>query len=227
MRTSRTEPLRPTALRRRPVHRRSTAALLAAAPTAHAADTPLRDLATAKGKVIGTAVTGSKLTGTYGDIAGRPVQLAHPGQRHEVGHRRAHPGHLQLGRGRPDRRLRPGPQPAGARPHPGLAQPEPELADQRHLDAAQLSTPPPGPHHHRSHPLQGQAGRLGRGQRALQRGRHLPLDALVQRPRRRLHRPGPDLGARRRPDAPSSTSTTTTSRASTRRARPSTTWSSP
>ncbi len=46
------------------------AVVLFAAPAAHAADTPLRDLAAAKGKVIGTAVTGSKLTGTYGDIAG-------------------------------------------------------------------------------------------------------------------------------------------------------------
>ncbi|MFJ8597391.1 endo-1,4-beta-xylanase [Streptomyces shenzhenensis] len=45
-------------------------ALLAATPAAHAADTPLRDLGAAKGKAIGTAVTGSKLTGTYGDIAG-------------------------------------------------------------------------------------------------------------------------------------------------------------
>ncbi|MGW0819733.1 endo-1,4-beta-xylanase [Streptomyces sp. NPDC002845] len=54
-------------------------ALLAAAPAAHAADTPLRDLADAKGKVIGTAVTGSKLTGTYGDIAGREFNWLTPG----------------------------------------------------------------------------------------------------------------------------------------------------
>ncbi|MCZ0987440.1 endo-1,4-beta-xylanase [Streptomyces diastatochromogenes] len=47
--------------------------------TAHAADTPLRDLAAAKGKVIGTAVTGSKLTGTYGDIAGAQFSSLTPG----------------------------------------------------------------------------------------------------------------------------------------------------
>ncbi len=41
------------------------------APAAHAADPPLRDLAAAQGKVVGTAVTGSELTGTYGDLAGR------------------------------------------------------------------------------------------------------------------------------------------------------------
>ncbi|MEU1406261.1 endo-1,4-beta-xylanase [Streptomyces sp. NPDC005728] len=47
--------------------------------TAHAADTPLRDLAAAKGKVIGTAVTGSKLTGTYGDLAGAQFSSLTPG----------------------------------------------------------------------------------------------------------------------------------------------------
>ncbi|MFI5553250.1 endo-1,4-beta-xylanase [Streptomyces sp. NPDC051738] len=52
---------------------------LLTAPAAHAADTPLRDLAAAKGKVIGTAVTGSKLTGTYGDIAGREFNALTPG----------------------------------------------------------------------------------------------------------------------------------------------------
>ncbi|MEU6348964.1 endo-1,4-beta-xylanase [Streptomyces sp. NPDC047072] len=54
-------------------------ALLAAAPVAHAADTPLRDLAAAKGKVIGTAVTGSKLTGSYGDLAGAQFNSLTPG----------------------------------------------------------------------------------------------------------------------------------------------------
>ena len=54
-------------------------ALLVAAPASHAADAPLRDLADAKGKVIGTAVTGSKLTGTYGDIAGREFNSLTPG----------------------------------------------------------------------------------------------------------------------------------------------------
>ncbi|MEV7388474.1 MULTISPECIES: endo-1,4-beta-xylanase [unclassified Streptomyces] len=46
---------------------------------AHAADTPLRDLAAAQGKVIGTAVTGSKLTGTYGDLAGSQFSSLTPG----------------------------------------------------------------------------------------------------------------------------------------------------
>lgn len=53
--------------------------LLLTAPSASAADTPLRDLADAKGKVIGTAVTGSKLTGTYGDIAGAQFNWLTPG----------------------------------------------------------------------------------------------------------------------------------------------------
>ncbi|MEU6535032.1 endo-1,4-beta-xylanase [Streptomyces sp. NPDC047000] len=57
----------------------TAAALLLTAPAAHAADTPLRDLASAKGKVIGTAVTGSKLTGTYGDIAGAQFSSLTPG----------------------------------------------------------------------------------------------------------------------------------------------------
>ncbi|MFF9816931.1 endo-1,4-beta-xylanase [Streptomyces sp. NPDC014006] len=59
----------------------AAAALLAlgAAPSAHAADPPLRDLAAAQGKVIGTAVTGSELTGTYGDITGREFGSLTPG----------------------------------------------------------------------------------------------------------------------------------------------------
>ncbi|CAL9533903.1 endo-1,4-beta-xylanase [Streptomyces sp. enrichment culture] len=55
------------------------AALLVAAPAAQAADAPLRDLAHAKGRAIGTAVTGSKLTGTYGEIAGREFNWLTPG----------------------------------------------------------------------------------------------------------------------------------------------------
>ncbi|MFJ3893218.1 MULTISPECIES: endo-1,4-beta-xylanase [unclassified Streptomyces] len=55
------------------------AVMLFAAPAAHAADTPLRDLAAANGKVIGTAVTGSRLTGTYGDIAGAQFSSLTPG----------------------------------------------------------------------------------------------------------------------------------------------------
>jgi endo-1,4-beta-xylanase len=39
----------------------------------------LRDLGAAKGKVIGTAVTGSKLTGSYGDIAGGQFGSLTPG----------------------------------------------------------------------------------------------------------------------------------------------------
>ncbi|MFI1563997.1 endo-1,4-beta-xylanase [Streptomyces sp. NPDC020490] len=55
------------------------ALMLFTAPAAHAADTPLRDLAAAKGKIVGTAVTGSKLTGTYGDIAGAQFSSLTPG----------------------------------------------------------------------------------------------------------------------------------------------------
>lgn len=54
-------------------------ALLFTAPAAHAAGTPLRDLAAAKGKLIGTAVTGSRLTGTYGDLAGAQFSSLTPG----------------------------------------------------------------------------------------------------------------------------------------------------
>lgn len=53
-------------------------ALLVTWAAAHAADTPLRDLAAAKNKVIGTAVTGSKLTGSYGEIAGSPSTRSPP-----------------------------------------------------------------------------------------------------------------------------------------------------
>ncbi|MFE1437919.1 endo-1,4-beta-xylanase [Streptomyces sp. NPDC058739] len=53
-------------------------ALLFAAPGAQAADTPLRDLAAAKGKLIGSAVNPAKLTGTYGDIAGREFNTVTP-----------------------------------------------------------------------------------------------------------------------------------------------------
>ncbi|GAA2241313.1 hypothetical protein GCM10010145_04070 [Streptomyces ruber] len=55
------------------------AALLTGATAAHAADPPLRDLADAKGKAIGTAVTGSRLTGTYGEIAGTRFNWLTPG----------------------------------------------------------------------------------------------------------------------------------------------------
>ncbi|MDT0486482.1 endo-1,4-beta-xylanase [Streptomyces doebereineriae] len=54
-------------------------ALLVPAATASAVDVPLRDLAAAKGKVMGTAVTGSKLTGTYGDLAGAQFNSLTPG----------------------------------------------------------------------------------------------------------------------------------------------------
>ncbi|MFI2430363.1 endo-1,4-beta-xylanase [Streptomyces sp. NPDC018693] len=55
------------------------ALLTAGAGPAQAADEPLRDLAAAKGRTVGTAVTGSKLTGTYGDIAGREFSFLTPG----------------------------------------------------------------------------------------------------------------------------------------------------
>ncbi|MFI1725824.1 endo-1,4-beta-xylanase [Streptomyces sp. NPDC020489] len=55
------------------------ALVTAGTTTAHAADTPLRDLAAARGKAMGTAVTGSKLTGTYGDIAGAQFNWLTPG----------------------------------------------------------------------------------------------------------------------------------------------------
>jgi endo-1,4-beta-xylanase len=55
------------------------AALLLTAPAAHAADTPLRDLGAPRGKVVGTAVTGSKLTGVYGDITGTQFSAVTPG----------------------------------------------------------------------------------------------------------------------------------------------------
>ncbi|MFJ8335632.1 endo-1,4-beta-xylanase [Streptomyces sp. NPDC094437] len=58
----------------------AVAALLIAGTTAaHAAGTPLRDLAAAHGMVMGTAVTGSKLTGTYGDLAGAQFSALTPG----------------------------------------------------------------------------------------------------------------------------------------------------
>ncbi|MGQ4333377.1 endo-1,4-beta-xylanase [Streptomyces hayashii] len=57
----------------------AAAAMLVAAPASHAADTPLRDLGAAKGKVVGTAVTGSKLTGTYGDVAAAQFSSLTPG----------------------------------------------------------------------------------------------------------------------------------------------------
>ncbi|MFE0672781.1 endo-1,4-beta-xylanase [Streptomyces sp. NPDC058867] len=53
-------------------------ALLLGAPPAQAADLPLRDLADAKNKVIGTAVAGSKLTGTYAEIAAREFNAVTP-----------------------------------------------------------------------------------------------------------------------------------------------------
>ncbi|MFI9242434.1 endo-1,4-beta-xylanase [Streptomyces sp. NPDC053086] len=50
-----------------------------AAGTVQAAGTPLRDLAAARGKVIGTAVTGTALTGGYGDITGTQFGSLTPG----------------------------------------------------------------------------------------------------------------------------------------------------
>ncbi|MGW2821697.1 endo-1,4-beta-xylanase [Streptomyces sp. NPDC001443] len=79
MRTSRSSSLR-TRLAALLTGVTAVGALLAAGMTsAQAADTPLRDLAAAKGKVVGTAVTGSKLTGSYGDIAGAQFGSLTPG----------------------------------------------------------------------------------------------------------------------------------------------------
>ncbi len=83
MRTSRSVPSSSSSLRARLAALLTgvsvAGALLAGATAAHAADPPLRDLADAKGKVIGTAVTGSKLTDTYGDIAGSEFNWLTPG----------------------------------------------------------------------------------------------------------------------------------------------------
>ncbi|MFD7872518.1 endo-1,4-beta-xylanase [Streptomyces sp. NPDC059766] len=79
MRTSRSSSLR-TRLAALLTGVTAVGALLAAGMTsAQAADTPLRDLAAAKGRVVGTAVTGSKLTGSYGDIAGAQFGSLTPG----------------------------------------------------------------------------------------------------------------------------------------------------
>lgn len=48
-------------------------------PTAHAAGSPLRDLAAAKGVYLGTAVTASKLSGSYADITGGQFNSITPG----------------------------------------------------------------------------------------------------------------------------------------------------
>ena len=79
--------------------------------------------------------------------------------------------HLQLGH--PERH-------EGPRPHPGLALPAAQL------DAEpQRQHPAPGddrPHQRRDGPLQGQALRLGRGQRGLQRGRQPPAAPTCRAP---------------------------------------------
>lgn len=54
-------------------------AMVGLAAPAHAADPVLRDLVTAKGKYYGTAVTGSKLTGTYGSVTGAQFDSITPG----------------------------------------------------------------------------------------------------------------------------------------------------
>ncbi|MFB6835457.1 endo-1,4-beta-xylanase [Streptomyces sp. NPDC056361] len=57
------------------------AAALTALPatTASAADTPLRDLAAARGVYLGTAVTSGRLTGGYADVAGAQFGSVTPG----------------------------------------------------------------------------------------------------------------------------------------------------
>lgn len=57
----------------------ATVGALLSGAAAHAADSPLRDLGAAKGKIVGTAVTGSKLTGTYGDVAAAQFSSLTPG----------------------------------------------------------------------------------------------------------------------------------------------------
>ena len=58
----------------------AAAALVAVAmPSAHAADTPLRDLAAAKGIYMGTALTAGELTGTSASIAGTQFGSVTPG----------------------------------------------------------------------------------------------------------------------------------------------------
>ena len=79
MRTSRAFRARLAALGTAITTAAATVLLTLGATPAQAAETPLRDLAAAKGKVMGTAVTGSKLTGTYGDIAGREFNALTPG----------------------------------------------------------------------------------------------------------------------------------------------------
>ncbi|MFD7499635.1 endo-1,4-beta-xylanase [Streptomyces sp. NPDC059850] len=75
--------LHPHALRRTALGLAATGALLIGLATpsalAQAADPVLRDLAEAKGKYYGTAVTASKLTGTYADIAGSQFNSITPG----------------------------------------------------------------------------------------------------------------------------------------------------
>ncbi|WP_405872719.1 endo-1,4-beta-xylanase [Streptomyces zaomyceticus] len=56
-----------------------TAVLTSVTTPASAADTPLRDLAAARGIYLGTAVTGGKLTGGYGDLAGAQFGSLTPG----------------------------------------------------------------------------------------------------------------------------------------------------
>ncbi|MER5185083.1 endo-1,4-beta-xylanase [Streptomyces sp. NPDC002896] len=54
--------------------------LIGGAPSGHAAEAPvLRDLAAAKGIYYGTAVTASKLNGTYGTVAGEQFDSITPG----------------------------------------------------------------------------------------------------------------------------------------------------
>ncbi|WP_338496070.1 endo-1,4-beta-xylanase [Streptomyces sp. SJL17-4] len=55
------------------------AAVLTTAGPASAADTPLRDLAEARGVYLGTAVTAGKLTGGYADLAGAQFGSLTPG----------------------------------------------------------------------------------------------------------------------------------------------------
>ena len=144
----------------------------------------LRDLAAAKGIYYGTAVTASKLTGTYGTIVGEQFDSITPGNEMKWGSVEPTRGSFNWSGADAVVELRRGARPEGPRPHPGLAQPTAELGQQRHLDRRQPAHRHDRPHRHRGRPLQGPHRPLGRGQRAVQRGRHPPPVGLPDGDRR-------------------------------------------
>ena len=175
----------------------TTVTILGTAMPAGAA-TGLGGLAEAKGRYFGTELTAGDLgVSAETTIAAAQFDMVTPGNEMKWDTTEPSQRRVQLRPGRPDRLLRPGAQHAGARAQPGLAQPAAGWVSQ---PAAQ-----PGagameePHHHRGHPLQGPGVRLGRGQRAVQRGRHPPAGRVLPRHGRRLHRRRAAHRARRRP----------------------------